>query len=555
MDKFVVGIDFGTDSVRALLVNAYTGEEVGSAVQHYPRWKDNQYCDATISQFRQHPLDYIEGLTASVQEVLSGASSRVVANVVGISIDTTGSTPVPVNEQGIPLAMLPEFSENPNGMFVLWKDHTANAEAEEINFLAKRWPVDYTKYSGGMYSSEWFWSKILHLLRADDAVAQKAFSWVEHCDWMPAFLTGKTDPLSIKRSRCAAGHKAMWHEEFDGLPSEAFLSTLDKRMTGIRRRLYRSTYTSDEAVGKISPEWAARFRLPGHVMIGTGGIDAHFGAVGSNIKPYSLVKVIGTSTCDMLIAPNEKYSTQLVKGICGQVDGSIVPHMLGMEAGQAAFGDLYAWLAKVLSFPLKLLHFLPPKELASISENILPALAEHASKIPVREDDMVALDWINGRRTPDTDLTLTGTISGIRLGMEAPHIFKALVEATAFGSKAIINQFKNQNIPIHEVIALGGIAKKSPYVMQTLTNVLDLPIKVVRSEQTCALGAAMFAATAAGIYDTIEEAQTAMTSGFDKCYSPEKEKVPVLEHLFGRYCELGRNITVAASNNISFHIK
>jgi L-ribulokinase len=463
-----------------------------------------------------------------------------VSNVVAISVDTTGSTPVAVDAFGSPLALDPAFSENPNAMFILWKDHTANSEAAEINALAHRWEIDYTKYSGGTYSSEWFWAKMLHILRTDEKVGEQAFSWVEHCDWIPALLTGVTDALQIKRSRCAAGHKAMWHEEFGGLPSSKFLNSLDKRLAGIRERLYRDTFTSDQAAGRLSAEWSSRLGLPSHVKVGVGGIDAHFGAVGACIEPFRLVKVIGTSTCDMLIAPNEKYGHQLISGICGQVNGSIVPDMLGMEAGQSAFGDLYAWYREMLSFPLlSLSEFVTPEIIDKIIDGILPSLSDAASVLPVLENDIVALDWINGRRTPDANLNLTATISGIRLDSDAPHVFKALVEATAFGSRSIIAHFSKQGIPIIELIALGGIAKKSPYIMQTLANVVNMPIKVVKSEQACALGAAMFAATIGGVYPFVNAAQKAMTSGYEATYLPEKQKVAVYDKLYAHYLALG----------------
>jgi L-ribulokinase len=350
-NQFVIGVDYGTDSVRALVVNTATGEEVGTAVHYYARWKQGLYCDPASSQFRQHPLDYLEGLQNSIAGALEGLSDEVKQNIVGISVDTTGSTPVAVDQNGTPLALLPEFAENPNGMFILWKDHTANAEAEEINHLAHHWDTDFTKYVGGIYSSEWFWAKILRTLRVDETIREKAYSWVEHCDWISAVLTGNTDPIAMKRSRCAAGHKALWHQEFEGLPSEEFLTKLDPLLGGLRDRLFSETYTSDNSMGTISKEWADKLGISDKAVIGVGAFDCHMGAVGADIQPYSLCKVIGTSTCDMLVAPNEEIGHLLIRGICGQVDGSIIPGMLGMEAGQSAFGDLYAWFQKVIVGP------------------------------------------------------------------------------------------------------------------------------------------------------------------------------------------------------------
>ncbi len=540
MERFAIGLDFGTDSVRALLVDARTGVEVGAAVSHYPRWRQGLFCDPLRAQFRQHPLDYLEAMEASVHELLASVDPSVIPHIVGLGVDTTGSTPVAVDRQGTPLALLPEFAENPNAMFVLWKDHTAIAEAEEINQLAREWEIDFTQYSGGIYSSEWFWSKILHILRADEAVRSNAYSWVEHCDWMPALLCGETDPLAMKRSRCAAGHKAMWHASFGGLPSEEFLTALDPLLEGVRRKLYTDTYTSDQAVGRLSATWAARLGLHEGVAVAVGAIDAHFGAVGAAIEPYSMVKVVGTSTCDMLVAPMEKHRDQLVRGICGQVDGSILPNMLGMEAGQSAFGDLYQWFANLLAFPL--IHLAPDSGISphEASNRILALLDEQASQLAVTEQDEIILDWVNGRRTPDAHPGLQAWITGVRLGTDAPRLFKAIVESTAFGSKAIIERFEEEGIPVKTVSATGGISKKSAFVMQTLANVLGRPIRVVRSGQTCALGAAMYAAVVGGVYSDIGDAQQAMSSGYDREYLPQPEKTRTYSVLYQRYKRLGQ---------------
>jgi L-ribulokinase len=534
--KYLIGIDYGTDSVRALIVDQ-NGQEIATAVHHYTRWKKGLYCDPTQSQYRQHPLDYIEGLEKSVKSALKKAGRDIAKNVAGISVDTTGSTPVAVDKNGTPLALLPEFAENPNAMFILWKDHTGNKEAEEINTLAHSWEIDYTKYVGGIYSSEWFWAKILHTLRVDKSIRKAAFSWVEHCDWVSALLTGETNPLTIKRSRCAAGHKAMWHEEFDGLPSEAFLTKLDPLLSGLRKQLYQHTHTADVPMGNLSKAWVQKLGLSENVVIGVGSFDAHMGAVGASIEPYSLVRVMGTSTCDMLIAPNEEVGHLLIKGICGQVNGSIMPGMLGMEAGQSAFGDVYAWFQNLISWPIT--ELLSEKEANKLIEKIIPLLSTKAAALPVTLSDAVALDWFNGRRTPDANHTLKGAISGLNLGSDAPRVFKALVEATAFGAKRIVERFESEGVPIKQVIGIGGVSKKSPFVMQMLANVLNMPIKIVKSEQACALGAAMCAAAAAGVYPSLEAAQSKMSSGFDALFEPEVASVGVYEVLYERYVKLG----------------
>lgn len=545
--QYTIGLDYGTDSVRALVVDTQTGEAVGTAVHYYERWKKGLYCQPELSQFRQHPLDYVEGLEASIKGALQGLSSEVAANIVGISIDTTGSTPVAVDEQGTPLSLLPEFAENPNGMFILWKDHTANAEAEEINEVAHRWSIDYTKYVGGIYSSEWFWAKILRTLRVDEQVRARAFSWVEHCDWISAVLTGNTHPLEMKRSRCAAGHKAMWHNEFDGLPAEDFLVAIDPLLEGLRARLFQDSHTSDQAMGVISEEWATRLGLPNNVVIGVGAFDCHMGAVGAEIQPYDFVRVMGTSTCDMLIAPNEEIGHLLIRGICGQVDGSIIPGMLGMEAGQSAYGDYYAWFQRVITEPVRAL--LGEAAAEELAQKLIPYLSEEAAKLPVTVKDPVALDWVNGRRTPDANHSLKAAIAGLNLGTDAIKLFKAIVEATAFGSKAIVDRFINEGVPIKQVIAIGGVAKKSPFVMQTLSDVLNMPIKVASSDQACALGAAMNAAVAAGVHATLFDAQKAMGSGFDALYEPNTSNVPVYQRLYQKYIQLGGFVEKGISVN------
>ena len=551
MDKYVIGLDYGTDSVRALVVNTGTGEEAGSGVWDYTRWKRNMYCDPAKNMFRQHPLDYIEGLEQSVSQALSGIPDRIRRNIAGISVDTTGSTPAAVDETGTPIAMKPEFADNPNAMFILWKDHTAVKEADEINQLARTWGgVDYTMYEGGIYSSEWFWAKILHVLREDEKVREAAWSWLEHCDWIPALLTGTTPAVNIKRSRCAAGHKAMWHSDWNGLPPDEFLVKLDPLLKGLRGRLYTDTYTSDAEAGTISSEWADRLGLPGDVRVGIGAFDAHLGAVGGEIKPYYMSKVMGTSTCDMVITPSDELGNKLVGGICGQVDGSIIPGMIGLEAGQSAFGDVYAWYRDLLLWPLDNIlqnNSSSGENITSdlrdqIAADLIERLSTAAASVDPRESGLLAVDWLNGRRTPDANQMLKGAITGLTLGSSAPAIFRALVEATAFGAKAIIDRFISEGVRIDGVVALGGVAKKSGFVMQTVTDVLNMPVSVVRSEQTCALGSAMAASVVAGIHGNFEEAQKAMGGGFEKEYHPRPEFVAIYGELYKKYLHLAESI-------------
>jgi L-ribulokinase len=546
---YVCGADFGTDSVRSVIIDAADGAEVSAAVAAYPRWAKGLYCDASLNQFRQHPLDYVEAFETSMREAIARAPRGTAANILAISVDTTGSTPAPVDRGGAPLALQAPFASNPNAMFVLWKDHTAVREAGEINRLAHSWGgTDFTKFEGGVYSSEWFWAKILHVLRADPAVRAAAYSWAEHCDWFTACLTGVTEAKRIRRSRCAAGHKAMWHESFGGLPSEEFLVRLDPLLAGLRSRLYTETSTSDLSAGILSREWSVRLGLPDSVRVGVGAFDAHMGAVGGGITPYTLTKIMGTSTCDVIVAPMGEMGGKLVRGICGQVDGSVIPGMLGMEAGQSAFGDIYAWFKSVLMWPVEnlvggsALVAEPARGtlVREVGDRMLDELSRHAERVPVEESGVLAVDWMNGRRTPDANQLLKGAVTGLSLGTDAPKIFRALVEATAFGARAIAERFRREGVPIRGVIAVGGVAKKSPFIMQIVADVMNVPIRVPRSDQTCALGAAMYAGVVAGLYPTLAESMKAMQSGWEREYTPRSVEARVYDALYERYSSLAR---------------
>jgi L-ribulokinase len=544
----VVGIDFGSDSVRSIVVDATTGNVLGTSVKYYPRWSKGMYCNPAENRFRQHPLDYLESMESSLREALDQAGPSAAAKVRGIAVDTTGSTPALADKNGKPLALSAAFAENPNAMFVLWKDHTSVAEAERLNHLARTWGgVDYTKYVGGIYSSEWFWAKVTHVLETDPAVAKAAVTVVEHCDWIPAVLTGTTDLARLKRSRCAAGHKALWHAEFGGYPPDTFLAKLNPGLPALKQSLGSQTFTSDTAFGTLCGEWAAKLGLSTETVVAVGAFDAHMGAVGGGIGSNRLLKVMGTSTCDMVVAPPGSQPEKLVAGICGQVDGSVIPGMIGYEAGQSAFGDVYAWFKSLLSWPLQTI--LPTltgisdevkRDIAErIADRIIPTLEEGAVALSLEETVPVALDWMNGRRTPDANQRLTGAISGIRLGTDAPRIYRSLVEATAFGSRAIVERFRAQGTRIDSAIAIGGVAKKSRFVMQTIADVMNIEVTVAAGDQPVALGAAMFAATAAGLYGKVEDAQRAMSSGTESVYKPDPERAKRYDRLYQDYLALG----------------
>ncbi|RGN29589.1 ribulokinase, partial [Bacteroides oleiciplenus] len=526
--KYVIGLDFGTDSCRALIVDVRNGDEVATGVSFYPRWKAGLYCDAQSNRYRQHPLDYIESMTEAVHIALSHLTEEEIASICGLCFDTTGSTPALTDCNGMPLALNPEFAEEPDAMFILWKDHTAVREAEQINALMKERNLDYLLYEGGTYSSEWVWSKVLHVINTNSRVKKAAYSWTEHCDWMTGLVTGNTIPEKMLRSRCAAGHKAMWHERWLLSSSEVLLE-LNPSLNRILPHLFTQTYTSDTRAGTLTAEWAGKLGLPQGIAVAVGALDAHMGAVGASVAPGVLTRIMGTSTCDIMVAEKHEIGDRCIEGICGQVDGSVLPGFIGLEAGQSAFGDIYAWFRKFMSWPLKNIPEGEAKQ--KVMDTMLIELTREAQALKLSENDIVALDWMNGRRTPYADQNVKGMIAGLTLGSTAPEVFKALVEATAFGSRRIVEHMKAQGLHIDSVNGIGGISKKAPFVMQTLADVLNMPIRIVRSQQTCALGAAMFAAVAAGVYQDIMEAMKYMGADIEVEYKPDTRRARVYEIL------------------------
>lgn len=547
MTSYALGLDYGSDSVRALLVDAHTGAEVATNVVYYPRWKQGLYCAPAKDQFRQHPLDYLESLEAVLQGLWPLAPEGAARQVVGISFDTTGSTPVPVDKNGVALALRPEFADNPNAMFVLWKDHTAIREAQEITAAASAAAENYLKYEGGIYSSEWYWAKALHVLREDPAVRAEAWYWVEHADWMSAVLTDTTHPDKLRMGRCATGHKMMWHESWNGYPPNAFFAAIDPLLDGLRDRLPAETFTSDQVVGPLTADWAEKLGLPAGIPVGFSAFDCHMGAVAASVRAGVLTKVMGTSTCDITVASYEAIGDKSIRGICGQVDGSVMPGMIGLEAGQSAFGDLYAWFRNLVNWPVQnllqhttLLDDATREQLVrELEDQTLVALGDAASKLAPGATGLTALDWVNGRRTPDADQTVSMAITGLKMGSHAPEIFRALVEATAFGARAIIERFKEEGVAIDSVVVIGGISKKSDFIMQLCADVWNCKIDVLESEQSCALGAAIFAATIGGVYADVASAQKVMASPVSKSFHPDAAAAKIYDQLYRNYLQLG----------------
>lgn len=552
-EHFTLGADFGSDSVRVVILDASNGKVAGSYVSYYKRWGKKLYCNDKINQFRQHPLDYIESLTEAVNKSLEESNKTckdIKERIRGICIDTTGSTPCLCDKDGMPLSMSEEFKEDPDAMFILWKDHTSVREAEEINRVAHSNDVDYTKYLGGVYSTEWFWAKALHTIRKNKKVKEKVWTVIEHCDWITALLCGNTNPNTIKRSRCAAGHKCMWHKSWNGYPPREFFDKFDSKLGDIRETLGNETYSTETIEGYLTKEWVNKLGLKENILVCVGAYDSHIGAVGGLVDVGVLVKSIGTSTCDVTIGnlPKKGETEKAVKGICGQVDGSVLDGYIGYEAGQSAYGDYYSWFRNLLTWTYKNMSKNTEEENEIFEKKILPELEKEASKIITTEDSPVATDWINGRRTPFANQNLKATIFGMYLGIDAPMFMKMLLESTAYGAKAIIECFEDGGIEIKKVMAIGGVARKSKLGMQILADVTNREIYVTKDDQAPAIGAAVFAAKAYGLYENVFEAQKSISAGIERVHKPIKENVKIYEKLYKKYKEIG-NFTENIINN------
>ncbi|MGB2908929.1 MAG: ribulokinase [Candidatus Aminicenantaceae bacterium] len=535
MNKYAIGLDFGTNSCRSLIVDLADGRELASHVSDYPSGQEGIWLDPKDPNVaRQNPADYLTGTVEAILEALKQARDAdpgfSADAVIGIGIDTTGSSPMPVDREGTPLALLPEFAGNLDAMVWLWKDHSSHAEAAEITALARKMRPEYLAKIGGTYSTEWFWSKILHGKRAAPEVYEAAYSFVEICDYLPAALTGETRPDRIKRSVCAAGHKAMYSAQWGGLPDKEFLAALDPELADLRDRLFDEAVPSDRLAGGLSEEWAGKLGLSPGIAVAVGAFDAHMGGVGAGIKQGTLVKILGTSTCDIMVSPKEAGLAD-IPGVCGIVDGSVLPEYFGIEAGQSAVGDIFLWFVNQLV----------PEKYGTTTDEKFKNLEVAAARQKPGEHGLLALDWNNGNRTILVDVRLSGLLLGQTLHTEAHEIYRALIEATAFGALTIVNRIEEYGAAVREIVNCGGLASKNPFLMQIYADILGRPMMVSRSDQTPALGAAIFGAVAAGPdqsgYYSVEEAQASMT-GTREVFEPDMQNHAVYNELYGLYRQL-----------------
>ncbi len=540
---YTLGLDYGTNSVRCVLVDVKNGKELGTHVFPYPTGELGIMLDKKDHNVaRQNPADYLKGIEVTVKGAIKAAKKANKSfdpkKIIGIGVDTTGSTPIPVDAKGKPLALKPAFKKNLNAHVWLWKDHTGYAEAAEITKVAEKMRPEYLAKCGGTYSSEWFFSKILHCLRVDPKVYDAAYTWVEHADWIPAVLTGTDHPDQIKRCRCAAGHKAMFSDDWGGYPDKKFLKKLDPKLADLRDTLGDTTYTVADKAGDLTEEWAKKLGLPAGIPVAVGAFDAHLGGVGSGIKPGTLVKIIGTSTCDMVVAKNTEKLPD-VPGICGIVDGSILPGFFGLEAGQSAVGDIFLWYV----------NYVKPDRLDHVE------LTKQAEKLKPGQSGLLALDWNNGNRTILVDQRLTGLLLGQTLHTTPAEIFRALVEATAFGALTIINRFEEYGVKIKQVVNCGGISEKNAMIMQIYADITGREMKISRSAQTCALGAAICGAVVAGKkaggYANFGQAQKAMAGLKTKTFKPIKANVKVYQEIYKLYKQMHDSLGGVEAQDIS----
>lgn len=554
--QYAIGLDYGTNSVRALVADVATGDAVATAVWEYRRGTAGVVLDSRQPDLaRQHPADYMEGAIAALRGAVAAAAAEPgfsPAAVVGIGVDATGSTPLPLDAAGIPLALAPKWSANPAAMAWLWKDHTSHAEAEEITVRSRALRSEYTDRCGGRYSSEWFWAKALHCARTAPEVLAAAHTWAEISDWIPAWLAGDTAPARLKRNICAAGHKGLFHPSWGGYPDAEFLAGLHPELARIRATLPNRAHTIAETVGTLAPQHADAVGLPHGIPIAVGALDAHFGAVGSGIAPGVLVKILGTSTCDMMTAPLAQ-EIPAIPGLCGVVPESILPGFHGFEAGQSAVGDLFNWYVGMMNDrdPRLATRDSGPGAPLPFSHEALTAAA---GELLPGESGLLALDWQNGNRTILVDQRLTGLVLGLTLQTRPAEIYRALIEATAFGARRIVERLEEYGVRVDRIVNCGGISLKNPLFLQIYADVLGRPMEVSGSAQTCALGAVIAGAVVGGAHRDFAAAIEAMAHLDSRRFTPNAKAVATYERLYVLYLKLHDQFGTRASQENLFGV-
>ncbi len=531
MNKYVIGIDFGTLSGRSVLINVADGNELATAVLDYPHGvMDSQLPDGTklgVDWALQHPDDYLEVLKKTIPAILLEAAVEP-GDVIGVGIDFTACTLLPVKADGTPLCKIPAFSGEPNAWVKLWKHHAAQPEANRLNEAAEEQGQGFMQRYGGKISSEWLVPKVWQTLNEAPEIYHEADRFIEAADWIVWQLTGKE-----RRNTCTAGYKAMWHKH-SGYPGEDFFASLHPELKNlVSSKLSGELFPAGTKAGEITAEAAKLTGLNEGTAVAVANVDAHVSVPAVGISgPGKMLMIMGTSTCHMVLGEQERT----VPGMCGVVEDGIIEGYFGYEAGQSCVGDHFQWFVA---------NCTPPgyfEEAQKQGLDIHELLTLKAARRRPGESGLLALDWWNGNRSVLVDVDLTGLMLGLTLATKPEEIYRALIEATAYGTRMIIDTFHSNGVPVNELYAAGGIAEKNPFIMQLYADVTNREIKISGSPQAPALGSAMFGAVAAGRkrggYDSIFEAAKVMSRIKDTVYRPSEGNVKIYDKLYSEYKSL-----------------
>ena len=542
----VVGIDFGTSSVRVVVLEVATGQLIGSGESVFPRFESGQFCDPSVNQYRQDPRDHLPALAGATHAALASLNLQDRQRIRAVGLDTTGSSPAPVDQQGTPLSLHPEFAEDPDAMFHLWKDTTAVEAAAEITESARDWHGrNFVAFSASHYSPEWFWAKALHTCRESPRISEASHTWVEHCDWIAGVLTDRSASGQLSRSRCAAGHKAMWNSAFGGYPPRAFFAEISPALAAIHDTLPPTTRPAWEPAGALCSQWAERLGITPGIPVAMGTFDAHAAAVGAGVRPGVPAKTIGTSSSDMIVADLHGLGTRPLSGIEGQAEESILPGMAGIEAGQAAFGDMLNWFREFLLYPIRMAEdagIVTSEGHDKFASNLMNVLFEQAAALPTDPMLVTGVDWFNGRRAPDGDHRVRGALAGLGLASNPPTVFNSLVEAAVFGTRRIHEGLGAQGVRIESLLTMGGVARKAPFVNQFLADALSVSVGLCESDQTSARGSAIYASVAGGLFESVAEAQNTLAARIVQFFQPEPNRAQQLSRRYQRYLRLCETI-------------